>query len=42
MATGCDIQGDSCDVSSIGWPGALLCMVIVVALAAVAIAFFRS
>lgn len=42
IAAGCDINGDSCDISSIGWPGALLCMVIVAAVAAVVIAFVRN
>jgi hypothetical protein len=42
VATGCDIYSDVCDISSIGWPETVLCVVLVVAAAAVAIAFFRS
>lgn len=41
FATGCDIYGDVCDISSIGWPGTVLCIVLAVAVAAVLIAFIR-
>jgi len=35
------IHGDTCDLATSGWPGALLCMVGIVALAACIIAAFR-
>jgi len=35
-----DIDAGTCDLSAIGWPGALVCIVFIVAVAAIAIAFF--
>jgi hypothetical protein len=34
-----EIDAGTCDLAAIGWPGALICIVFVVAVAAVAVAF---